>query len=442
MAFFEYFRVYYLQLARGYIFVVSNYIIAAMIPVLLCSYSLKKWKSLAALLGKMVLSCALMELIGAIQYDYTGSADTLPYIGGIFLLIGFAVFSKRLDIRSRFATAAAYAGVYALALSLSMGIGLISGVEDFVLQKFLTLLNAILLICLTLLFRRMSRTGIPNRTTATVLSLSGILGYLFGSQGRHLELPSLVNLTVTLMMLLLLIAVSYALFSVSGWIQMRNRQQAEKLLRQADENMLRVLTDQLETYQRIRHDMRNHILVMQTLLEQGEYEKLRSYFAEYSGQLVPAFSAITCPHRAIMAVLNMEQTKAQYSGITLETSIAVPQEMGFADTDLSSLLMNLIDNAIEYLEKTPSLSQPVIRVEIRLIHRSLVISVQNPLLEKDTAFAMGLRTAKRDKDIHGYGTKIVESITHAYNGAVRYQVKGGFFEASVIITEPEGGDAP
>lgn len=423
-------------------FVVSNYIIAALIPLLLCSYSLKEWKSLAALLGKMVLSCALMEFTGAILYRYTGSADALPYIGGMLLLIVFVVFSKRLNIQSRFATASVYAGMNALTLSLSMGIGLINGVEDFVLQKFLTLLNAILLVCLTLLFRGMSRTEIPNRTTATVLSLVGILGVLFGSQGRYLELPPLVHLTVTLMMLLLLIAISYAMFSVSGWLQMRNRQQAEKLLRQADESMLRVLTDQLETYQRIRHDMHNHILVMQTLLEQGEYEKLRSYFAEYSGQLVPAFSAITCPHRAIMAVLNMEQTKAQCSGITLETSIAVPQEMGFADTDLSSLLMNLIDNAMEYLEKTPSLSQPIIRVEIRLIYRSLVISVQNPLLEKDTAFAMGLRTTKRDKDIHGYGTKIVESITHAYNGVVRYQIRGGFFEASVIITEPEGGEAP
>ena len=442
MTFFEYFRVYYLQLARGYIFVVSNYIIAALIPLLLCSYSLKEWKSLAALLGKMVLSCALMEFTGAILYRYTGSADALPYIGGMLLLIVFVVFSKRLNIQSRFATASVYAGMNALTLSLSMGIGLINGVEDFVLQKFLTLLNAILLVCLTLLFRGMSRTEIPNRTTATVLSLVGILGVLFGSQGRYLELPPLVHLTVTLMMLLLLIAISYAMFSVSGWLQMRNRQQAEKLLRQADESMLRVLTDQLETYQRIRHDMHNHILVMQTLLEQGEYEKLRSYFAEYSGQLVPAFSAITCPHRAIMAVLNMEQTKAQCSGITLETSIAVPQEMGFADTDLSSLLMNLIDNAMEYLEKTPSLSQPIIRVEIRLIYRSLMISVQNPLLEKDTAFAMGLRTTKRDKDIHGYGTKIVESITHAYNGVVRYQIRGGFFEASVIITEPEGGEAP
>ena len=348
MTFFEYFRVYYLQLARGYIFVVSNYIIAALIPLLLCSYSLKEWKSLAALLGKMVLSCALMEFTGAILYRYTGSADALPYIGGMLLLIVFVVFSKRLNIQSRFATASVYAGMNALTLSLSMGIGLINGVEDFVLQKFLTLLNAILLVCLTLLFRGMSRTEIPNRTTATVLSLVGILGVLFGSQGRYLELPPLVHLTVTLMMLLLLIAISYAMFSVSGWLQMRNRQQAEKLLRQADESMLRVLTDQLETYQRIRHDMHNHILVMQTLLEQGEYEKLRSYFAEYSGQLVPVFSAITCPHRAIMAVLNMEQTKAQCSGITLETSIAVPQEMGFADTDLSSLLMNLIDNAINY----------------------------------------------------------------------------------------------
>ena len=250
MTFFEYFRVYYLQLARGYIFVVSNYIIAALIPLLLCSYSLKEWKSLAALLGKMVLSCALMEFTGAILYRYTGSADALPYVGGMLLLIVFAVFSKRLNIQSRFATASVYAGMNALTLSLSMGIGLINGVEDFVLQKFLTLLNAILLVCLTLLFRGMSRTEIPNRTTATVLSLVGILGVLFGSQGRYLELPLLVHLTVTLMMLLLLIAISYAMFSVSGWLQMRNRQQAEKLLRQADESMLRVLTDQLETYQR------------------------------------------------------------------------------------------------------------------------------------------------------------------------------------------------
>ena len=98
MTFFEYFRVYYLQLARGYIFVVSNYIIAALIPLLLCSYSLKEWKSLAALLGKMVLSCALMEFTGAILYRYTGSADALPYIGGMLLLIVFVVFSKRLNI--------------------------------------------------------------------------------------------------------------------------------------------------------------------------------------------------------------------------------------------------------------------------------------------------------------------------------------------------------
>lgn len=438
----EYFRVYYIQLARGYIFVASNYLIAAMIPVLLCSYSLRRGKSMLTLLGKMALSCAAMEAMGAILYCIAGNADALPYIGGVVLLIGFAVCTNRLDLRSRFVTAAVYAGVYSLSLALSMGIGMISGVEDFVLQRFLITLNAILIICLTLLFRRISAAGIPNRTAAIVLSLFGILGYLFGAQGRYLALPPLVNLTVTLTMLLLLIAVSYALFSLSGWIQARNRQQAEKLLRQADDNMLRVLTDQLETYHRIRHDMRNHLLVMQTLLENGEYEKLRAYFAEYSGQLVPAFSAITCPHRAIMAVLNMEQAKAQHSGITLETSIAVPQEMGFADTDLSSLLMNLIDNAIEYLEKTPELAERVIRVEIRLIHRSLVISVQNPLLARDTASAMKLRTGKRDKDIHGYGTKIVGSIAHAYNGVARYEVKDNTFEASVIIAEPEGGEMP
>lgn len=285
MDFFEYFRVYYAQVERGYIFVVSNYLIAAMIPVLLCSYSVKNWKSMAALLGKMVLSCAAMELMGAILYQIAGNADSLPYVGGLILLAGFAAFTKRLDVHSRIATAAAYAGVYALALSFSMGIGFVSGVEDFVLQKYLTWLNAILLICLTLLFRRISSAGIPNRTTSIVLSLFGILGFLFGFRGRYLALPPLVNLTVTLIMLLLLMAVSYALYSVSGWIRTRNRQQAEKLLRQADKNMLRVLTDQLETYHRIRHDMRNHILVMQTLLEQGEYDKLRDYFAECAYRL-------------------------------------------------------------------------------------------------------------------------------------------------------------
>ena len=45
----------------------------------------------------------------------------------------------------------------------------------------------------------------------------------------------------------------------------------------------------------------------------------------------------------------------------------------------------------------------------------------------------GLRTTKRDAELHGYGTQIIAKLAEKYNGLADYTIKDGIFEAKVML---------
>lgn len=44
-----------------------------------------------------------------------------------------------------------------------------------------------------------------------------------------------------------------------------------------------------------------------------------------------------------------------------------------------------------------------------------------------------LNTTKKDKIIHGFGTKIINDIAKKYNGAFDYYEENGYFICSIIL---------
>lgn len=438
MDFAEYFKVYYAELEEGYIYIVTNYLIATFIPVLFCQYSMKDRISWIRLVGKICLTCIVMELTGVVLFS-SDFEQGQQIVGGLLLLICFAIWSKKFPGIVKTALAFTYAGMYMMELRISISIGSMSGEENFLLEGILLGLNLIFMVSLTVIYRKAAETEIMNsKLMLPVIFWGGVCFLLAAVQSSSGNMAQqAILMTVDIIFLFVQVFVFLFVFMIAGYARKRIEEQRAHLLRQANENMLLVLKDNMEMYNRVRHDMSNQYLFMRTLLENKEYERLREYFMEYSDSLLSPFHIISCENETISVILNMEATKAARTGITLSAETAVPELINIKDTDLSSLLMNIFDNAIEYLENKKSIEDRCIDAEIRKFHKTLMITVTNPVVESEKEDIIQLRTTKAEKNFHGYGTKIIRQVVNKYNGSVQYTVENGIFTVVVMLFEPE-----
>lgn len=155
---------------------------------------------------------------------------------------------------------------------------------------------------------------------------------------------------------------------------------------------------------KLYHDMNHHFDAIYYLLQQGKQEQAKTYIENlhtknrYTGIKVQSGLDVL---DAVFYEMNM---KAQEKGLMLaiETPL-LPCDIGLENGDVCSLFSNLLENALEASVKH-------IFVQIKHIYCILYITVKNDCsimpVQKDGKFV----TLKRDKNLHGWGTQIVEEM--------------------------------
>ena len=204
---------------------------------------------------------------------------------------------------------------------------------------------------------------------------------------------------------------------------------AENKVLQAEKYMLGLSVQSLEDMRMLRHDIKNHIGAMRILLQEMDYEKLDEYFGKLSDDTLMPTSVIDCGNASMNAVLNMESAKARGCGILADIRAVVPPIFPFSVTDICCLLSNLIDNAIEAIERDKPKDRTVV-CRINADDEYMYVRVKNYFVAKSGAL---LATSKSDTSRHGLGHRIVEKIAKKYNGYVNFSVENGMFIAEVAL---------
>jgi signal transduction histidine kinase len=210
----------------------------------------------------------------------------------------------------------------------------------------------------------------------------------------------------------------YLDYAVYQYNDIQRRLMVEKYMAQNDRDMLQLRQQNLEDIRKISHDIKNQYAYLGILLEEHRYNEMEKYFSQIQENIVKPLSYIDCGNKIISAILNLELAKAHSQGIKLDCRVLVSQELPFMESDLCSLLTNLIDNAIEACVRF-AISEAVVEVGINQKQSTLYICVVNPVdetIEKDRL--LSLETTKGDSSLHGYGLKIVEGIVNKYNGHI------------------------
>lgn len=269
--------------------------------------------------------------------------------------------------------------------------------------------------------------------TACVLALYVAETVMF--RNRSGELTALFLLSYTALLLLMLMTVQ-ALSTLCKEQQTVTELQAEKQRYLSEREQSRVAEAMLHNLRAIRHDLKNQYSYMQILLAEKRYAELEKYFADLQEGLPAQMNIVDCGNRTVNTVLNMEFSKLRNDRIALEHQLVVPPVLPFRDEDLIAILTNLLDNAGEECRRLlrEGRGKAQVRLEIYPHQSYLYIrclnSTDRTALERRQK---GLRTTKKDAELHGYGTQIIAKLAEKYNGLADYTIEGESFVAKVML---------
>ncbi|MCD8022215.1 MAG: GHKL domain-containing protein [Lachnospiraceae bacterium] len=163
----------------------------------------------------------------------------------------------------------------------------------------------------------------------------------------------------------------------------------------------------------VRHDLANHIGIMECLLKEKHYEDLEDYFQSLEKNEYKVLRTIETGNVTINAMLNRKVSEIQEQGISIQTKVIVPPKSSISDSDLCAILNKLLANASEAVQTIGNG-----KIELNVLPKSGYLTIQcvntvatNPLKENPH-----LHSTKGASPYHGLGLKIIRRLVNHYDG--------------------------
>lgn len=432
----DYFVDNYGHLEHGFIYLLANYFVASGAVILFQDFKTKTPANFVFLIAKIIVCVIIMEFACSLFYFVLPDFVAMdPFIFGTLPIIFNALLFGKGDKTVILVKSVTYYGMYSLALYITMSIGGLVGLEYSYLQWVLISLNAIIIYSTICFIRYFSVKDGGSYTAPYLLALMIVelssVAFVFIT--RIIQIDSAAALILGLLFLFINLVIYFILsYNVVRSSEDAYRR-AEELMRESDSEMFRMSEKNLETMREMRHEIKNQYAYMRVLLEKKDFDALGKHMSEYLGKIEQTVSYTDCGNATLNAIICAENSKAERAGVRMEYKISVPPVLGIKDLDLCSMVMNLIDNAIEYLERNPDVEDKKVSVRIELVNETLMVDVENALKAGHEQRALGLKTTKKVKDAHGYGSRVVKKITERYDGHVRYTAENGIFAVSAML---------
>lgn len=205
-----------------------------------------------------------------------------------------------------------------------------------------------------------------------------------------------------------------------------SRQQME-----AQNEYYKNIIEKIEENRRLRHDFRQHLIVIQGFAAEQNYDKLTEYLAEHLKHLDTLAISQYSNHMIINILLHHYHRICQKESIAFVTAIPALPELSISDTDLSALLGNLLENALNGARHAVS-GQKYVHVHMQIYGNQFIITVDNGF--DGVAEKVQDTYLSTKKDHTGYGLLSVRQICKKYDGTSTFSHEETVFHASAVIT--------
>lgn len=330
-------------------------------------------------------------------------------------------------------------GIIFYTLLISLNMLLDSLYASGILNYFLLLIKMLLWCVLAYLLRRITPDSGIQLSKRLLVLLGGlaigplmamlsysIWGYHFTTDAQH---DFYQNALQRLAMTVLPFVIISALALLFATVVLTRHEKLEKenqfsLLREVYYKGLQQEQVQIRT---LRHDLSNHITVMQGLLAQGNEDQVSRYLDTLASSPALSGGKRYTENEAANVVLSSKAAQMELLGLIPDFEVHLPKELSIPATELCALLGNALDNAIEGVS---SAENRTIILCARLDKGAFMLKVHNAIGGKINA---DLSSTKANPDFHGYGLSGMREIAMRNAGSLETGIKDGYFELLICF---------
>ena len=293
------------------------------------------------------------------------------------------------------------------------------------------MMRALMLGGAVILTKQSEHSDAPMRSLS-ILVILGMVGAVTLSEQKILPLDEdLVGTWIILSMVLM--------FAILFYRVNRQREMESEIARLKQEQAEIVERDYQalrRTYEgnaKLYHDLHNHIEAIYQCLLQGETEEAARYCEDLRAPVREISQTVWTGDKALDYLISSKLALAEQERIKTKVNIEYPHNTNIRSVDLTTILGNLLDNALEAVQTAPN-DLRFLNLTIRRINAMLIIKVENGYGNAPKREDGKLLTLKSDKAFHGWGLKSVQTAADRYDGTISTNDKDGIFQSVVTLS--------
>lgn len=266
-------------------------------------------------------------------------------------------------------------------------------------------------------------------TIPAVLSLASVLLiFFFGScfqQGQISIQPLCVCATfITVMQIAALLLIS--------WMEQNANFREEAISLQAkskaQQESIEALSAAYAQQRKLTHDFRAHLSTLDGMLMQQNIDinKIQTYIHSLQSKQNERILLVNTHHAALDALLNQKALVAKNRKVDIQFSVNDLSPIKIDMVDLTVVISNTLDNAIEACEKLPETDRQI--YVQALLEEDVFYAIRNKSLPVNMIANQLPASTKENPSFHGYGLQNVHTTLEKYHTLYAMDYENGWFE--------------
>lgn len=175
----------------------------------------------------------------------------------------------------------------------------------------------------------------------------------------------------------------------------------------------------------MRHDEVFHLRTLGQYISE-DVDKAREYVDSLTQTLAQIPTMRFTKNRLVNSILSAQFISASEQEVELITKVNIAEELALSSHDITTVLMNLLDNAVTAAAKTDSKKvKPLVSVNLEQDADMLYITISNSLPEdfdKQNLYNIAFGAIRSSAEAHGWGIRSVKNILSNYGAELGYQI--------------------
>lgn len=196
-------------------------------------------------------------------------------------------------------------------------------------------------------------------------------------------------------------------------------------------NQLLIAQDTGEKVKMIQHDIKGHVFALRKILGNNDIQEALIYLERIDGSSKNKDDFVNTGNTVISSILNYFIKNSLSKGVSIDYSIKIPEEISIEPFDISRILINVLQNAIEAIEKCSN--DKYLDIKMKYDKNILYIMVKNTYNSTITKIDGNLLTTKKDKRNHGIGIQSIKNSVDKYDGTMEYIYDDRYFKTYIML---------